>query len=316
MAVQTKPKAEPQLPEIKLGKKFWIWVVVITVVIALLQVRSLGDWWDMLFFEPMLNSLLILYRFLGRNFALSIMVFTLLVKGLTLPMTMKQAETTRKTQEMQPKLEELRKKYENDSERLNQETMKLYREMGISPTGCIGPMLIQFPIWIGLYNSVIAILANNPVQLLRLGKHVYPFLPGLSTLVPFQSRFLWMNLGDPDPYYVLPILVVALMWVQQKMLASPGGDSQQQQMNQSMQLMMPLMFGMFMYTAPSGVAFYFVVSNVLSIVQQYFTTGWGGLFPQKAEAGSGSTSADASRSKPSAKGKDDGNKKRTTKRRV
>ena len=316
MASQSKPNTAQQLPEIKFGKKFWLWAIIITAAILLLQIRSLGEWWDLLVFEPMLNSLLILYRFLGRSFALSILVFTLLVKVLTLPMTLKQAETTRKTQEMQPKLEALRKKYENDAERLNQETMKLYREMGISPTGCIGPMLIQFPIWIGLYNSVIAILANNPVQLLRLGKHIYSFLPMLSKLVPFQSRFLWMNLGDPDPYYILPILVVALMWVQQKMLASPGGDSQQQQMNQSMQLMMPLMFGFFMYTAPSGVAFYFVVSNLLSIVQQYFTTGWGGLFPQKAEAGSSPTLADASRSKPSAKGKGDGNKKRTTKRRV
>jgi YidC/Oxa1 family membrane protein insertase len=290
VASQAGSQSGQKLPEVKLGKKFWIWVVVVVVGVVLLQMRSLGEWWDLLFFEPMLNSLLMLYRLLGRSFFLSILVFTLVVKLLTLPMTIKQAETTRKTQEMQPRLEEIRKKYENDQERLNQETMKLYRDMGVSPTGCLGPMVIQFPIWIGLYNSVQAILANSPAQLLRLGKHIYPFLPRLSELVPFQSQFLWLDLGKPDPYYVMPILVAGLMWAQQKMMAQPTGDSQQQQMNQSMQLMMPLMFGFFMYQAPSGVALYFVISNVLSIIQQYFTTGWGSLLPSKA-ANAGSLSS-------------------------
>ena len=315
MSSQARPSTGQQLPQIKFGKKFWIWVIVIAVAVVMLQTRSLGEWWDLLFFEPMLNSLLLLYRLLGNNFVLSIVVFTLVIRVLTLPMTIKQMETTKKTQEMQPKLDELRKKYENDADRLNQETMKLYREMGISPTGCLGPFVIQFPIWIGLYNSVLSILSNNPIQLMRLGKHIYPFLPNLSRLVPFQSSFLWLDLGEPDPYYILPILVVATMWAQQKMMATPAGDSQQQQMNQSMQLMMPIMFGMFMYTAPAGVAMYFVVSNFLSIIQQYFTTGWGGLFPQKATAEADPTSSKAPRTSPSAKGKSDGNKRRIKKRR-
>lgn len=284
MSSQASQTPTQNLPQIKLDRKFWIWAVVIVAAFAMLQIRSFGEWWNLLFFEPMLNALLLLYRFLGYNFALSILVFTVALKIITLPVFLKQMETTKKTQEMQPKMEALRKKYENDQEKLNQETIKLYREMGVNPTGCIGPMLIQFPIWIGLYNSVLSILSTNPGQLLRLGEHVYPFLPQLSKLVPFESRFLWVNLGKPDPYYILPILVVALMWAQQKMMATPTTDPQQQSMNQSMQLMMPLMFGMFMYTAPAGVALYFVISNLLSIIQQYFTTGWGGLLPNSAKS--------------------------------
>jgi len=259
----------PSLPQFKLDAKFFKWVAIITLAVFLLNMKSLGEWWNLLFFEPMLNSLLLIYRYLGHSFALSILVFTVLIKLLTLPMTRKQMETTKKTQEMQPRLEELKKKYGNDQERMSQEQVKLMRELGISPTGCIGPMLIQFPIWIGLYNSVLRILSNNPAQLFELGKHVYPFLPQLSKLVPFQSRFLWLDLALPDPYYVMPILVAALMWAQQKMMASPTADAQQQQMNQSMGLMMPLMFGFFMYSAPSGVALYFVISNVVGVAIQW-----------------------------------------------
>ena len=306
-STESKPEV-PALPQIKLDAKFLKWVAIIVLAVFLLNMKSLGEWWDLVVFEPMLNSLLLLYRFLGHSFALSILVFTILIKVITLPMTVKQMETTRKTQEMQPRLEELKKKYGNDQERMSQEQVKLMRELGISPTGCIGPFLIQFPIWIGLYNSVLRILSNNPAQLFQLGKHIYPFIPQLSKLVPFQSSFLWLDLALPDPYYVLPVLVAVLMWAQQKMMASPSADSQQQQMNQSMQLMMPLMFGFFMYTAPSGVALYFVISNLLSIVQQYFTTGWGGLLPKKASADAGASRNVAVSPASSAKGKSDGTK--------
>lgn len=309
-ATQSKPE-EAQLPQFRFTRKTLFYLILIFVVIALLQVRSLGEWWDLIFFEPMLNMLLFLYRVLGRNFALSIIVFTIIIKIITLPSTLKQMRTTKLTQEMQPKIEAIKKKYANNTEKINEETIKLYREAGISPTGCLGPMLVQFPIWIGLYQSVLHILSNNPMQLLGLGKHIYPFFPQLSQLIPFQSRLLWLNLGSPDPYYILPILVVVLMWAQQKMMTSPAADAQQQQMNQSMQLMMPLMFGMFMYTAPAGVAFYFVISNILSIIQQYFTTGWGGLLPQKAKAQAASA---ASSKAPSAKGRTDETKGRKKKR--
>lgn len=285
-------------------------LLIIMAVFILLQFRSLGEWWNLLIFEPMLNALLFLYRLLAHNFVLSIAAFTVLVKIITLPVTLRQMRTTKMTQELQPKLEAIKKKYAGDQERIQQEQIKLYQEAGVSFWGCLGPMLVQFPIWIGLYQSVLHILANNPMQLLGLGKHIYPIFPQLSRLIPFQSHFLWLDLGREDPYYILPILVVVTMWVQQKMVASPTADAQQQAMNQSMQLMMPIMFGAFMMSAPAGVAFYFVVSNVLSIIQQYFTSGWGGLLPQKAEAGAQAAAPKA----PSAKGRTDARRTRKKKR--
>jgi YidC/Oxa1 family membrane protein insertase len=143
-------------------------------------------------------------------------------------------------------------------------------------------MLIQLPIWFGLYQSITAALPQNPLQLLNLAKHIYSSFPILasllpSSLIPLNPDFLWLNLGRPDPYYIIPILTVASMWVQQKMMTPKNADPQQQAMSQSMELMMPLMFGWITINLASGLGLYFVATNLVGIIQQYFTTGWGSL---------------------------------------
>lgn len=233
--------------------------------------------WNTVIFEPMLNFLLFVYSLLGRNFGLSIIVFTVLVRALTLPINLKQMRSAKASQEMQPLLQELQKKYKDNREKLAEEQMKLYREHGINPLGCLVPTLIQFPIWIGLYQSIINALPDNPLQLLNLARRIYLQFPILSNLIPLNSRFLWLDLGRADPYYVLPFLTVATMWVQQKMMASPSSDPQQQAMSQSMELMMPLMFGFITLQAASGLGLYFVATNVFGIILQYFVSGWGSL---------------------------------------
>jgi len=233
--------------------------------------------WNTVLFEPMLNSLLFLYSLLGRSFGLSIIVFTVLVRILTLPITWQQMRSAKSSQELQPKLQDLQKKYKNDREKLAQEQMKLYKEAGVNPLGCLVPTLIQLPIWIGLYQSIINALPNNPLQLLNLARHIYQQFPILPSLVPLNAHFLWLNLGRPDPYYALPILVVATMWMQQKMMTATTTDPQQQAMNQSMELMMPMMFGIITLQLASGLGLYFVATNVVGIVQQYFLSGWGSL---------------------------------------
>jgi len=231
--------------------------------------------WNTVLFEPMLNSLLFLYSLLGRNFGLSIIVFTLLVRLLTLPVTMKQMRSARASQELQPKLQELQKKYKNDRQKLAEEQMKLYKEAGVNPLGCLLPTLIQMPIWIGLYQSIINVLPDNPMRFLSLAQHVYQQFPILSSLLPLNSSFLGLDLGRPNP--ILAVLVAATMWMQQKMMAAPSTDPQQQAMSQSMELMMPLMFGAIVLQTASGLGLYFVVSNIAGIVQQYFVSGWGSL---------------------------------------
>jgi len=248
--------------------------------------------WNTFIFRPMLNFLLALYAVIGRNFGLSIIVFTVLVRLVTLPVQVQQMQSARKSQELQPQLQELQRKYRNDREKLAEEQMKLYREAGVSPLGCLVPTLIQFPIWIGLYQSIINALPDTPMALLNLGRYVYEQFPllsslasvdNLSSLIPLNNHFLWLNLARPDPYYVLPILTVATMWMQQKMMASPSTDPQAQAMSQSMELMMPMMFGFITLQVASGLGLYFVATNVFGIVMQYFVSGWGTLsdvFPQ------------------------------------
>jgi len=236
--------------------------------------------WNLLL-QAMVNSLLFLYNVLGNNFALSITVFTVLVRLLTLPMTLPAQRSAKVQQELQPEIEQIRKKYAKDKEKQSQEMMKLYREKGINPAmGCL-PMLLQLPIMFAFYQSIVKALANTPLQMISLGKSV---AASLSHLVPLESHFVWrIDLGYPDPTYILPILVVVTTWIQQKMATTPSTDPQAASMTQSMQITMPLMFGFITMSVASGLAVYFVVSNLVGIVIQYFITGWGGLLPQKDE---------------------------------
>jgi YidC/Oxa1 family membrane protein insertase len=191
-------------------------------------------------------------------------------------------ELSEKTRELQPKLEALKKKYAKDQQKLSQETMKLYKEAGISPLGCLSSpmlvsMLIQFPIWIALYQSIIRALAVTPQDLLGLSQHLYSW-PVVNQALPVSGRFLWLDLASPDPYLIIPILVGATMWVSQKMITQPAADPKQQSMTGMMQWMFPLMFAFITFTLPSGLGLYFVVSAIFSIVTQYFIYGWGNLF--------------------------------------
>jgi len=238
------------------------------------------------FFRFMLNSLLFLYDSLGRNFALSIVIFTILARLLTLPTTIKQQKNSQRMQELQPEVQRLQKKYKDDPQRLQEELSKIgYSGMMLS--GCL-PMLIQLPIWIWLYQSIVQALSNNPIQLLNLSKNIYS---AFSHLVPLNPYFLGLDLAlSPQQSgnllgYTLVILVVATMWLQQRMMTPPSSDPQTAQMNQTMQVTMPLMFGFISLQFASGLALYFVVSNIVGIVVQYFMSGRGTLFQREPEKG-------------------------------
>lgn len=234
--------------------------------------------WTQFFLQPMLNAMLLLYSFFGQNFAAAIAVLTIVIRLITLPLTLPQQKSAKKMQEVQPQLQALQKKFKDDKEKLAQAQMQLYKEAGVNPLGGCLPMLIQFPVWIGLYQSIARVLGAGPLQLVDLASQVYAgLLPTLSPLIPVKNQFLWLDLGKPDPLYILPVLVVATTWFQQKVMTAPAGDAQSSSMNQSMQVMMPLMLGFFSLQFSSGLALYFVISNVVGIVIQYFTPGWVGV---------------------------------------
>jgi YidC/Oxa1 family membrane protein insertase len=195
-----------------------------------------------------------------------------------------QQRSAKKMQELQPRLKEIQQKYGKDREKLSQEQMKLYREAGVNPMGGCLPMLVQFPIWIGLYQSIIQALGHQPLQLLSLSKNIYPFFESLWAAVPLNRYFLGMDLSlTPQQLggltYALPIIVAFTSWLQTKM-TTPGGSPDAGQaggMGQSMTMMMPLMFGFFSLNFSTGLSFYFVISNIIGIITQGFISGWEGL---------------------------------------
>ena len=223
----------------------------------------------------MINGLVMLYAYLFLNFGIAIIAFTLLVRLALVPLTVKQSRQIKAMGALQPKMKEIQDRYKGDRQRASQETMKLYREQGVNPLGCLGPMFIQFPIWIGLYQAILQTVPSNPESLVGLSRHLYEWLPQVHGVIPIDSDFLWMDLALPDPTpFVMPVLVGVSMWVMQKMTTMPTADERQASTNRMMLWMMPAMFGFFTLNFPSGLALYWVVSNVVGVAIQGFVTGW------------------------------------------
>jgi YidC/Oxa1 family membrane protein insertase len=234
--------------------------------------------WDLIVMQPMINVLIVLSHYLFSSFGLTIIVLTIIIRGLMYPLTVKQLRATKAMQALQPKLAELQKKHAKDKSKLAQEQMRLYKESGVSPAGCLVPMLVQMPIWIALYWSIIKVLAVSPEAFLDLSRFLYSW-PILYSVLPLNNHFLRMELSSPN--FVLALLVGGSMWVQQKMVTPGSADPKQQAQSRMMLWMMPMLFFFFSLQFPSGLALYWVVSNVISIVMQYFVTGWGALLPAK-----------------------------------
>lgn len=226
---------------------------------------------------PMANIILLLYNLLGHSTIAAITALTILINLLILPLNLSQQKSVQKMQELQPELQKLQKKYAKDKEKLAQEQMRLYREAGINPMGGCLPLLIQMPIWFGLIGAIRYCIPSTPVEVFQFSQHIYKWLPGVVGLVPLQSTFLGMDLGQPpNPAqwwsYSLPLLVLVTTWLQQKLLTPPtAGDEQSQAaiMNRQMQIMMPLMFMFFTLQYSTGLSIYFIISSLIRIAQYY-----------------------------------------------
>jgi YidC/Oxa1 family membrane protein insertase len=248
------------------------------------------EYWDLIVYRPILNFLVLLSNILFSNFGLAIIALTIIVRGVMTPLILKQLRSSKKMSDamktLQPKIQQLKKKYAKDPRKLQQEQMKLYKEAGISPLGCLSsPMLvstlIQIPIFIALYRGIIQAMAVTPQDFLGLSDSLYSWSMVREAL-PVSGNFLWLNLAGTDPYFLMPILVGGSMWVSQKMISQPAPDPQQQSMQNMMQIMMPLMFGFIALTLPSGVGLYFLTTSLASIPVQYSVYGWGNLRRQPA----------------------------------
>ncbi|HSM58997.1 MAG TPA: YidC/Oxa1 family membrane protein insertase [Candidatus Sulfomarinibacteraceae bacterium] len=234
--------------------------------------------WDLFILNPMINALLLLYDLLGTNFFLAIAVFTLLIRLLTLPLNMRQQRASMRMQEMQPQVQKIQKKYKDNPQKMQEEFQRIGYNPAESLLGCL-PLLIQFPILIGLYRAIIVVLGSTPQALFELTQRAYDFID-LTALLPINNQFYWLNLAQPDPIFVLPLLVFGTTFLQQKLLtpqtesADNDGkkgkkedDNPMAGMTKSMQYTMPLMFGFFALQFPAGLSLYFVLSNVIGVGQ-------------------------------------------------
>jgi len=192
---------------------------------------------------------------------LAIIAFTIIIKTVLLPLTVKSIRSSKAMQDLQPRIKELQKKYGKDRQRLSQETMALYSTYGVNPmAGCL-PMLLQIPIFFGLY-----------VAIQRVSK---------SDALNWADGFMWLDsLNEADPYKVLPIMAGVFQFVQTRMMRPAGQgkitDPQQAVMNQMMNFM-PLMVIIFGWSFASGPVIYWATQSVYSVIQQWFITGWGSL---------------------------------------
>jgi YidC/Oxa1 family membrane protein insertase len=246
--------------------------------------------WEQYIVYPLAKLLIALNDFLAGlgvrySWGWAIIVFTIGIKLVTLPLTAKQLKSTKAQQDLQPKLRELQEKYGKDKQKLSEEQMKLYKEAGINPLGGCLPLLIQLPILWGLYQALY-VLANPSIGKLNLAP--FYWIPDLA--FPSQTvgtkwigaSFNAQQWGILFAYFSLPVFMLITQLLLQKMSQprkDPKGgraDSQQQMMGQMMYLM-PVMFFWITLGLPSGLTLYWSVSNLLSIVQQYFISGWGSL---------------------------------------
>jgi YidC/Oxa1 family membrane protein insertase len=191
------------------------------------------------------------YRFTG-NYGIAIILLTVITKVLFFPLTIKSMTSMKAMQALQPQINAIRSKYKSDPQRLQQETMALYRANKVNPLGGCLPMVVQIPIFYALYValSVSVELQNQP-------------------FICFGRAFgvdLWIcDLASQDPTYVLPLLMGASMFVQQKMTPVMGDPRQAKMM-----LLMPVVFTFMFLNLPSGLVLYWTLSNVLQIAQQKY----------------------------------------------
>jgi len=250
--------------------------------------------WDTIIIKPFINMLLWIYMMVG-NFGVAIILFTTLTRVILYPLTAKQIKGAQAMQELQKNKRylDIQEKYKGDKEKLAQEQMKLYQELKINPLSSCLPTLLQFPIIIGLYQALIQSIASAPLDLLKLTRHIYPNFLNIPELIPLNTHFLWMELGQPERLYIpgisfgipiLTIVVVITTFISSKVIApppQPGANDQGAMMTKMMNLYMPILMGWLSYTLSAGLALYFVVSNVIQILQ-YAITGkiyWGNIFP-------------------------------------
>jgi len=206
--------------------------------------------WNNIFVYPLSWLITQIAEIFNNSYGLAIIIITILIRLLLLPLNIKQIKSSKAMQAVQPEMQELQKKYSskdaNTQQKLQEETMKLMQKYEVNPlAGCL-PIIIQIPIMFALYHAIMRTEAIS------------------------NYSFLWFQLGEPDPYYILPILTAFFMFLQQRTMMSYTTTSSNPQMAMQMKMMqyvMPLMIGIAALFFPSALALYWVTGNIFMLLQ-------------------------------------------------
>lgn len=238
------------------------------------------------YFWHVLLNILVAINSVVHNPGVSIIVFTILMRLLIVPVNLRSLKSSRNMQAIQPLIKEVQKKYPKDRAKQQEETMKIYSQYGINPAASCFPLLLQMPIFFGLYSALSFTLQlvpgapNSQQHISELGGILWN--SDWTTWATFSRDFLWVpNLSQADPLHIWPILAGIFQFVQSRM-SMPHRDPSipvdpQQKMMQNMMQFMPLYIVFISWGFPTGNVVYWAISSIIGAIQQYFITGFGTL---------------------------------------
>ncbi len=204
-----------------------------------------GSWWTanvVYYFSLALDTFA---EWFGGAYGLAILVMVLIVRTLILPLTLKQVKSSKAMQAIQPQIQKIKETYKDNPEKQQQETMKLFQENKVNPMAGCFPLIIQMPVFIALYNSI---YHNSAIR---------------------EHSFLWLQLGEPDKWYILPIVAAITTFIQTKMMSSinPGGA---QGPMKFMMFVYPILIFVMAMNFAAALPLYWIFSNLYTIAQNYF----------------------------------------------
>ncbi|MFD2615262.1 membrane protein insertase YidC [Paenibacillus gansuensis] len=234
-----------------MSRRKWLVFALISVMLVLsgcgnttAPINPENGIWDRYFVYPLSKSLDWFADLFGGQYGLSILIVTVIIRLIILPLTLKQYKSSKRMQEIQPELKKIKEKHKDNPQKQQEETMKLFQSQGVNPlAGCL-PIFIQMPILIALYN---AIVRNSEIS---------------------GHTFLWMQLGEKDPYYILPLIAALTTFIQQKMMSS-----QMTAQMQSLMFIFPVLIFVMAMNFAAALPLYWIYSNIFTIVQTYFIYG-------------------------------------------
>ncbi|WP_334072702.1 YidC/Oxa1 family membrane protein insertase [Paenibacillus sp. A14] len=209
------------------------------------DMQKSGSWWTanvVYYFSLALDTFA---KWFGGAYGLAILVMVLIVRTLILPLTLKQVKSSKAMQAIQPQIQKIREQYKDNPEKQQQETMKLFQENKVNPMAGCFPLIIQMPVFIALYNSI---YYNSAIA---------------------GHSFLWLQLGQPDPWYILPIVAALTTFIQTKMMSNMNPSGMQGPMQFMMFIYPVLIFVMAMNFA-AALPLYWIFSNLYTIGQNFF----------------------------------------------